>query len=96
MKDLSEAKKVLVMEIKRDSKGDKVSSTQMGVFEEVLQFNINGGTKSVSQLLAPLFKLKANISQTTIEECENLTHVPYASEVGCLMYAMVYTRPDLS
>jgi len=25
-----------------------------------------------------------------------MTHVPYASAVGSLIYAMVYTRPDLS
>jgi len=25
-----------------------------------------------------------------------MTHIPYASAVGSLMYAMVYTRPDLS
>ena len=30
------------------------------------------------------------------EEKEDMSHVPYASEVGSLMYAMVYTRPDIS
>jgi len=36
------------------------------------------------------------MSPTTIEECEYMTHVPYASAVGNLMYAMMCTRPDLS
>uniref|UniRef100_A0A2N9GEX0 Integrase catalytic domain-containing protein n=1 Tax=Fagus sylvatica TaxID=28930 RepID=A0A2N9GEX0_FAGSY len=30
------------------------------------------------------------------EEIENMSKVPYASAVGCLMYAMVCTRPDLA
>jgi len=55
-----------------------------------------GKTKSISTPLAPYFKLKATMSPTTIEKLEYITHVPYASAVGSLMYAMVCTRPDLS
>jgi len=36
------------------------------------------------------------MSPTTIEEREYMTHVPYASTVGGLIYAMVCTMPDLS
>jgi len=36
------------------------------------------------------------MSPISIEECEYMTHVPYASAVDNLMNAMVYTRPDLS
>jgi len=32
----------------------------------------------------------------TQEEEEDMSHVPYASVVGSLMYAMVYTRPDIT
>ena len=32
----------------------------------------------------------------TIEECEYMTHVLYASVVGSLIYAIVCIRPDLS
>jgi hypothetical protein len=32
----------------------------------------------------------------TQEEIEDMAHVPYASVVGSLMYAMVCTRPDIS
>ena len=74
-----------------------MSVTQKGYLQKVLQrFNINGNTKFVSTPLAPHFKLKATMSPTTIEECEYMTRVPYANAVGSLMYAMVYTRPDLS
>jgi len=45
--------------------------------------------------LAPRFKLKATMSPITVEEREYMIHVPYASAVGSLMYAMLCTRPDL-
>jgi len=97
MKDLGKVKKVLGMEIERDWKSGKVSLTQKGYLKKVLQkFNINDDTKSVSTPLAPHFKLKATMSPITVEEREYMTHVPYASAVGSLMYAMVCTRPDLS
>jgi hypothetical protein len=31
-----------------------------------------------------------------VEETEDMPKVPYASAIGCLMYAMVCTRPDLA
>ena len=97
MKDLGETKKVLGMEIERDRRSDKVSLMQKEYLKKVLQkFNINGNTKSVSTPLAPHFKLKATMSLITVEKCDYITHVPYASAVGSLMYAMVCTRPDLS
>jgi len=52
--------------------------------------------KSVSTSLAPHYKLKTTISPTFFEECEYMTHAPYASAVDSLIYAMVYTRPNLS
>ena len=97
MKDHGEAKKVLGMEIERDQKSDKVCLMQKGYLQKVLQnFNIDGDKKYVSTLLAPYFKLKTFMSPTTVKEREYMSHVPYASAVGSLMYAMVYTRSDLS
>jgi hypothetical protein len=32
----------------------------------------------------------------TVEETENMSKVPYASAVGCLMYAMTCTKQDLA
>ena len=74
--DLGEAKKVLVMEIERDRRSDKVSLTQKGCLQKVLQrFNIDKDTKSVSIPLAPHFKLKATMSPKTFEEREYMTRV---------------------
>jgi len=39
--------------------------------------------------LAPHFKFKATISPTSVKEREYMTHIPYASAVGSLIYAIV-------
>ena len=41
-------------------------------------------------------KLSAEQCPKSEEEIEYMAHVPYASAIGCLMYAMVLTRPDIS
>ena len=74
-----------------------MSLTQKGYLEKVLQrFNISKDTKSVSTPMAPHFKLSAKMSLRSVQKREYMSHVPYASAVGSLMYAMVCTRPDLS
>ena len=96
MKNLGATKKVLGMEIERDRRSGKVSLTQKGYLQKVLQrFNINGDTKSVSTSLASHFKLKATMSHTTVEEREYMTRVPYANTVYSLMYEIVCTMPAL-
>ena len=55
-----------------------------------------GGKVSLTQKgYLKKFKLKANMSPTSVEEHEYITHVPYASAVGSLIYAVVCTRPGL-
>ena len=52
-----------------------------------------------AKLVTPLslhFKLSARQSPSTVEEKEAMRHIPYASAVGSLMYAMVCTRPDIA
>ncbi|KAL0297633.1 UNVERIFIED_CONTAM: Retrovirus-related Pol polyprotein from transposon TNT 1-94 [Sesamum radiatum] len=51
--------------------------------------------KLVSTPLANHFKLYIEQCPKTDREVEDMAKVPYASAVGCLMYAMVCTRPDL-
>ena len=41
-------------------------------------------------------RLSAEQCPKTQEEEEDMSHVPYASAVGSLMYAMVCTRPDIA
>ena len=41
-------------------------------------------------------KLSVEQCPKTQEEEEDMSHVPYASAVGSLMYAMVCARPDIA
>ena len=52
--------------------------------------------KLVSTPLANHFRLSTNQCSKTYDEVKDMSKVPYASALGCLMYAMVYTRPDLA
>ena len=97
MKDLGEAKKILGMEIARDRVKGTIHLTQKQHLTKVLQrFGIDSKTKPVSTPLASHFKLSSLLSPCTDEEREYMAHIPYASLVGSLMYAMVCTRPNIS
>ncbi|KAL0286680.1 UNVERIFIED_CONTAM: Retrovirus-related Pol polyprotein from transposon TNT 1-94 [Sesamum angustifolium] len=96
MKDLGAATKILGMEIHRDRGSRKLWLSQRGYVEKVLDRFGMSKAKSVSTPLANHFKLSSNQYPKTDHEIEDMTKVPYASVVGCLMYAMVCTRPDLA
>lgn len=53
-------------------------------------------TKPINTPLASHFKLSTELSPQTEYEREYMSHVPYASIIGSLMYGMVYTHPDIS
>ncbi|GKV37057.1 hypothetical protein SLEP1_g45126 [Rubroshorea leprosula] len=96
MKDLVAAKKILGMEIHTDCKGGKLFLSQKKYIEKVLeQFGLHEA-KAVTTPLGAHFKLSSNLSPETEEEKKFMAHVPYASPVGSLMYAMVCTRLDIS
>jgi hypothetical protein len=52
--------------------------------------------KSIKVPIPVGVKLSSDQCPETQEEEEDLSHVPYASAVGSLMYAMVCTRPDIA
>ncbi|KAG8481466.1 hypothetical protein CXB51_026218 [Gossypium anomalum] len=96
MKDLGLAKKMLGMEILSDRKTSKLYQSQKGYIEKVLcRFNMQSA-KSVSTLLAAHFRLSSALSPQSDDEIKYMSHVPYSSAVGSLMYAMVCSRPDLA
>ena len=49
----------------------------------------------MSTSLASHFRLSKNQSPQSEEDKDYMAKVPYASAIGSLMYAMVYTRPDI-
>ncbi|KAG8474632.1 hypothetical protein CXB51_031261 [Gossypium anomalum] len=96
MKDLGPAKKILGMEILRNRKASKLYLSQKGYIEKVLcRFNMQSA-KPVSTPLAAHFRLSSALSPQSDDEIEYMSHVPYSSAVGSLMYAMVWSCPDLS
>jgi hypothetical protein len=54
------------------------------------------GSKPVKVPIHISVNLSVDQCPKTQEEEEDMSHVPYASEVGSLMYAMVCTRPDIA
>uniref|UniRef100_A0A2N9GG47 CCHC-type domain-containing protein n=1 Tax=Fagus sylvatica TaxID=28930 RepID=A0A2N9GG47_FAGSY len=96
MKDLGAAKKILGIEIRRDREARKLWLSQKNYIRKVLEKFSMLNAKPVSTPLANHFRLSGSQCLKNEEEIENMSKVPYASAVGCLMYAMVCTRPDLA
>uniref|UniRef100_A0A2N9EML6 CCHC-type domain-containing protein n=1 Tax=Fagus sylvatica TaxID=28930 RepID=A0A2N9EML6_FAGSY len=94
MKDLGAAKKILGMEIRRDRGARKLWLSQKNYIRKVLEKFSMLDAKPVSTPLANHFRLSGSQCPKNEEEIENMSKVPYASAVGCLMYAMVCTRPE--
>jgi hypothetical protein len=74
----------------------KLWLNQRKYVETILQrFNMQE-SKSVKVPILVGVNLSADQCPKTQEEEEDMSHVPYASVVGSLMYAMVCTRPDIA
>ncbi|KAL0438953.1 UNVERIFIED_CONTAM: Retrovirus-related Pol polyprotein from transposon TNT 1-94 [Sesamum latifolium] len=86
MKDLSAATKILEMEIHRDGGSRKLSLSQQGYVEKVLDRFGMSKAKPVSTQLANHFKLSSEQYPKTDREIEDMEKVPYASAVGCLIH----------
>ena len=52
--------------------------------------------KPISTPLANHFKLSIAQCPKTDDDVQDMSKIPYASVVGCLMYVMVCTRLDLA
>ncbi|KAE8673710.1 hypothetical protein F3Y22_tig00111774pilonHSYRG00047 [Hibiscus syriacus] len=96
LKDLGAAKKILGMEICRDRDSRKLWLSQRGYVEKMLERFAMSSAKPVSTPLVNHFKLSSEQCPKTDKEAEDTTKVPYSNVVGCFMYAMVCTRPDLA
>ncbi|KAH9800560.1 hypothetical protein KPL71_000707 [Citrus sinensis] len=96
MKDLGPARKILGMEIIRNMKKGTMILSQGKYLEKVLRTFGMSNSKSVVTPLASHFKLSCFQCPSTDEERNEMTKVPYANAVGCMMYAMVLTKPNLA
>jgi len=96
MKDLGEEKQILGMEIQKDRRNGELWLSQENYMEKVLlRFSMNN-VKLVQFHLVSNFKLSSGLCPSNDEEKEYISCVPYSNVVGCLMCAMVSTRPCIS
>ena len=96
MKDLGLLKKILGMEIKRDRSKGIMFLSQEKYMRRVLETFRMTSCKSVMTPITTHFKLSSLQCLKTEEEKLEMTKIPYANAVGCMMYVMVLTRPDIS
>ncbi|KAE8712608.1 hypothetical protein F3Y22_tig00110239pilonHSYRG00037 [Hibiscus syriacus] len=96
MKNLCAAKKILGMKICKDRDSRKLWLSQRGYVEKMLARFTMSSAKPMGTPLANHFKLSSEQCPKTYKETEDMAKVPYSNVVGCLMYAMVCTRPDLA
>ncbi|RZB99644.1 Callose synthase 7 isoform B [Glycine soja] len=96
MKDLGAAKKILGMEIYRDITQKRLFLSQKDYIQKILvRFGMTD-SKPINTPLSEKEKLSAMIKVQALADQDYMSKVPYSSVVGSLMYAMVYTRPDLA
>ncbi|GJY50838.1 zinc finger, CCHC-type containing protein [Tanacetum coccineum] len=87
MKDIGEADVILGIKIKREYKG--IVITQSHYIEKILKKFNHKDCSSVSTPMDPVEKLKPNTDKP-VDQLE------YSRAIGCLMYAMTSTRPDIA
>ncbi|MCO5605797.1 hypothetical protein L7F22_059981 [Adiantum nelumboides] len=95
MKDLGAAKRILGMKISRDRTKKTLKLSEEDYIKKVLKRFAMQNAKPISTPLAGHFKLTKDMCPKTQEEIA-MSKVPYAAAVGSLMYAMVWTRPDIA
>nr|GEU89536.1 hypothetical protein [Tanacetum cinerariifolium] len=87
MKDMGEADVILGIKIKRENRG--IVITQSYYIEKILKKFNRENYSSVSTPMNPVEKLKSNTGKP-VDQLE------YSRAIGCLMYVMTSTRPDIT
>lgn len=96
MKDLRAAKKIFGMKIVRDRVRGTLRLTLAEYVKEVLSKFNTDKAKPVGTPLGSHFRLNKDQSPKSIEEHDYMSKVPYALDIGLLMYAIVCTRLDIA
>nr|GEZ01002.1 zinc finger, CCHC-type [Tanacetum cinerariifolium] len=87
MKDVGEADVILGIKIKRENK--RIVITQSHYIEKILKKFNREDCSSVSTPMDPVKKLKLNTGK-------HVDQLEYSRVIGCLMYVMTSTRPDIA
>lgn len=96
MTDMGQLKYFLGMEIEQDVEAGKITVRQSKFANDILRkFNMNN-SHPVKTPRDPGLKLIKNMCEQGCKHHETMANVPYRNAVGCLIYLMVGTRPDLA
>ena len=94
-KDLREAHFVLGIQIVRNRKNKTLALSQASYIDKMLiRYKMQDSKKGLLPFRHGVHLSKEQ-SPKTPQEVEDMKHIPYASAVGSLMYAMLCTRPDI-
>jgi hypothetical protein len=96
MKDMGEASYVLGVEIHRNWNKRLLGLSQKTYLQSVLKRFSMENYKSVNVPLVKGTKLSEEMCANTPDEKQRMKGIPYASALSCLLYAMLFTRPDLN
>ena len=95
MKDMGNASYVLGVEILRGRNKGTLGLSQRNYLKFVLKRFSMENCKPALVPMAVGIKLIEGMCPKTLEEKKRMEETPYASALGSLMYAMLFTRPDL-
>ena len=96
MTDMGQLKYFFGMEIEQDFKAGKITIKQSKFAGDILKkFSMNN-SNPVKTPQDPGLKLTKGMCEQGCKHHETMASVPYRNAVGCLMYLMVGTRPDLA
>ncbi|KAJ8459513.1 hypothetical protein OPV22_032439 [Ensete ventricosum] len=96
MKDLGEASYILGIRIYRDRSKRMFGLSQSRYIDSIVK---RFGMENSKRGLTPMrhrISLSMSMSPKTPEERTDMDKIPYASVIGSIMYAMLYTRPDIA
>ncbi|TJX12677.1 hypothetical protein E9840_12290, partial [Tissierella creatinini] len=96
MTDMGQLKYFLGMEIEQDVATGKVSVRQTKFAKDILEKFKMDESNPVKTPQDPGLKLTKAMCEGGCKHDETMANVPYRNAVGCLMYLMVGTRPDLA
>ena len=96
MKDFGEAAYILWIKIYRDRYKRLIGLSQSNYIDKVLkQFSMQDSKRGYFPMSHGITLSKSQCPNTKDEQ-ERMSKIPIASAIGCIMYSMLCTRPDVS
>ena len=96
MKDLGKASYILGIKIYRDRSNRMLGLSQSTYIDKVLKrFSMENSKRGHMPMSHGVY-LSKKMSPKNEDERIRMSRIPYASTIGSIMYAMLYTRPDVA